>query len=73
MPVAGDEPGLDGALMQREPEVRAAILDRVRGAVVPEDHDRERPDLGEEAAGRLEVGERSGPNVVGGHGHLRGC
>ena len=30
VPVAGDEPGLDRALVEREPEVRAAVLDRVR-------------------------------------------
>ena len=45
VPVAGDEPGFDGALVEREAEMRAAVLDRVRGAVVPEHDDRERADL----------------------------
>ena len=71
VPVTGHEPGLDRALMQREAEMRAAVFDRVRRAVVPEDHHRERADLGEEAPAVSEFGERSGPNIVRGHGHLR--
>ena len=52
VPVAGDEPRLDGSLVEREPEVRAAVLDRVPAAVVPEHDDRERADLRPELAGR---------------------
>ena len=51
MPVTRDEPGLDGSLMQREPEVRAAVFDRERGVVVPEHDDRQGPDLGEQPSG----------------------
>ena len=53
VPVAGDEPGLDRALVEREAEVRAAVLDRERGVVVPEHDDRQRADLGEQPARRL--------------------
>ena len=67
VPVAGDESGLDRALMQRKAEVRAAILDRVRGAVVPEDDYGKGPDLREEVARGAEVRERSDPYVVRGH------
>ena len=49
VPVARDEPGLDRALVQREAEVRAAILDRVRRVVVPEHDDGQRADLRERA------------------------
>ena len=50
VPVARDEPGLDRALVQREAEVRAAVLDRERRAVVPEHDDRQGADLGEQLA-----------------------
>ncbi len=42
MPVAGEQPGLDRALVQGEPEMRATILDRERPSLVPEDHDGQR-------------------------------
>jgi hypothetical protein len=71
VPMTRHEPGLYRSLMEREPEVRAAVFDRVRRPVVPEDDHRERADLGEEASCRSELGERSGPNIVRGHGHLR--
>ncbi len=60
MPVAGEEARLDRALVQREPEVRAAILDGERLALVPHDHDGERADLAEQTTLALEVGERPG-------------
>ena len=58
MPVAGEQPGLDRALVQGEPEVRATIFDRERPSLVPEDHDGQRPDLAEQTSFALQIGER---------------
>ncbi len=69
VPVAGDEPGLDGALVEGKAEVGAAILDRVRPVVVPEHHDRQGADLGEQPAVRTELGQRSGADLGGGGDH----
>ena len=63
MPVTGDETGLDRALVEGEAQVGAPVLDGVRGALVPEHHDRHRADLGEEAALLLQLGERPGPDL----------
>ena len=64
VPVTRDEPGLDGALVQREAEMRAAVLDREGRAVVPEHDDGQGADLGEQSARRLQLGTRTGPQVL---------
>ena len=51
MPMTGDEACLDRALVERKPEMRAAILDRERRAAVPEHDDGQGPDLGDQLAG----------------------
>ena len=61
VPVTRHEAGLDGALVQREAEVRAPVLDRVHRVLVPEDHDRDRSDLRDEPALFAELVERPGP------------
>ena len=60
VPVAGHEPGLDGPLVQREAHVRAAVLDRPGAVVVPEHHDRQRADLGQQATFLAQLVERPG-------------
>ena len=51
--------GLDRALVQREAEVGAAILDGEGSPVVPHDEHRERPDLGQQAPIALRGRRRS--------------
>ena len=60
VPVARDQPGLDRALVEREAQVRAAVLDRPGAVLVPEHDDRQRADLGEQPTGGLELCERPG-------------
>ena len=69
VPVAGEQAGLDRALVEREAEVGAAVLDGPRPALVPQHHHRHGADLGEEAPVAFELGGRSGPDplVVDGH------
>ena len=50
VPVAGDEAALDGAAVEREAHVRAAVVERVRVAVAPEHTDRLGAGLAGEAA-----------------------
>ena len=61
MPMTGDEPGLDRALMEREAEVRTPVLDRVRGALVPEHDHGHRADLGDQPPRLLQLGQCPGP------------
>ena len=61
VPVARDEPGLHRALVEREAQVGAPVLDRVRGALVPEHHDGDGADLGDQPARLLQLRERPGP------------
>ncbi len=68
MPVTGDESGLDGALVERKAEVRAPVLDREGGVVVPEHDDGQRADLREEPPVRLQVCQGTGAHVVRSHG-----
>ncbi len=60
MPVTGEQPGLDAALMQREPHMRTAVFDRPGPVVVPEHDDRDRADLGHQLTVTPERVERSG-------------
>jgi hypothetical protein len=60
VPVAGHETGVDGALVQREAHVGAPVLDRERPPVVPEHHDRQVGDLGDELPGLAELVGGSG-------------
>ena len=71
VPVAGHQPGLDGPLVERETEMRTAVLDGVAGAVVPEHDDRQRADLGAELTGGLELGQRAGADLLD-HEHILG-
>ena len=41
VPVTGEQAGLDRSPVQREAEVRAAVLDRPGPSLVPQDHDRQ--------------------------------
>ena len=59
MPVAGNEAGLDGPLVQGEAQVRAPVLDRPRSVLVPEHDDRERSELPAQLTLRLQLGERA--------------
>ena len=60
VPVAGDQARLDGALVEREAHVGAAVLDRPGAVLTPEDDDREVADLGQQPTGGLEFRERPG-------------
>ncbi len=60
VPVAGDQAGLDGALVEREAHVGAAVLDRPGAALTPEDDDREIADLRQQPTGGAELLERPG-------------
>ena len=60
VPVTCEQARLDGALVQREPEVRATVFDRERTPFVPHDNDWERAHLAEQAAFALQVDERAG-------------
>ena len=65
VPVARDEPALDGTAVQWEPHVRAAVVEGVRVAVAPEHADRLRAGLPGEAAARLQLVERPDRDTVG--------
>ena len=52
MPVTGQQTVLDRASMEREPHVRAAVVDRVGLAVAPQDADRVGSDLSGQSPGR---------------------
>jgi hypothetical protein len=71
MPVASDEAGLHGSLVQRKPEMGAAIFDRERSAVVPEHDDRQCADLGGQPPGRLQLRQRTRSDVLFSHGRPR--
>ncbi len=58
VPVTGQEAGLDRALMQRETEMRAPVLDREGASLVPNDDDGKRADLAQQPSFLLEFGER---------------
>ncbi len=61
VPVAGDQPGFDRPLVQREAHVRAPVLDRPGAVLTPEDDDRQVADLGQQPTGDgLEFRERPG-------------
>ena len=64
VPVARDEPALDGAAVQREPHVRAAVVEGVRVAVAPEHADRLGAGLPGEAAARLQLLERPDRDAI---------
>ena len=66
--MAGDEAGLDGALVQWKAEVRAAIFDRKGGAVMPEHDDGQRAHLREQLPLPLQLFGRPGVDLVLGHG-----
>ena len=72
VPVAGHQPGLDRPLVEREAEMRTAVLDGVAGAVVPEHDHRQRADLGAELTGGLELGQRAGADLLD-HAHILGA
>ena len=67
MPVAGDQAAFDGAAVEREAHVRAAVLDREDVVAVREHDDGERPDLREQLAPLAELGDRSGADAHGNH------
>ena len=67
VPVARDQAGLDGSLMQREAHVRAPVLDGEAPAVVPEHDHREVADLGDQLPGLAELLGRAGPLPRGDH------
>ena len=72
VPVTREQSRLDRALVEREPHVRAAVLDRPRAVVVPEHDHGDRADLGEELALTPEVEQRAGTDLGGiGHGSQR--
>jgi hypothetical protein len=62
VPVARHQPVPHGAPVQREPHVRAPIVDRPRPVVVPEDDHRHAAHLREQLAGLGQLGQRSGPD-----------
>ena len=57
VPVAGDQPALDRAPMQREAHVRAAVVERVGLAVAPEDAHTMGTQLGQQLAIGLQRGQ----------------
>ncbi len=59
MPVTGHQSRLHRAAVQREPEVRAPVLDRPGPVRVPEHDHGEVADLREQLAGLAELGQRS--------------
>src|SRR4051794_36446401 len=65
MPVAGEQPPFDGALVEGETHVGAAILQGPGTTVVPEDDHGTRPDLRQEAPLAFEVAGRSGEDPIG--------
>src|SRR6185295_14148364 len=60
VPVAGDKARLDGALVEREAHVGAAVLDRPGAVLAPEDDDRQVADLGQQPTRGLQFRERPG-------------
>jgi hypothetical protein len=69
VPVARQQAALDGATVQREPHVRAAVVEGERRPVAPEDAHRLAAGLAGEAAGPLQVAERPDGNAIR-HGAL---
>ena len=64
VPVAGEQAGLDGALVEGEAEVRAAVLDGPRPALVPDHHHRDRAELREKAPVALQLDGGAGVDAL---------
>src|SRR5437868_3666542 len=60
MPVTGEQPFLHRPTVEREPHVRASIVDCVRSVTIPEHADRLRAGFGGEPPGLLQLCERPG-------------
>ena len=73
VPVAGEQAVVDGAPVQRETHVRAAVVDRVGAALGPEHADRLRPELGRQLSlGHQLVAAAHADTVLAVHGDSSG-
>ncbi len=67
VPVAGEDPVADGAPVEREAHVRAAVVDGVDLVALGEEAEGLVPDVDDETSGGAQLGERGGADeAVGG-------